>query len=209
MTRARASPRAVILLVVLFALVGLCGTTVVLTRSAAAIARSGATSLHVRIADDLLREAEGPIHDWLRHTSATVVLAPESMEPRVLVLDDAMDLGGVRARIRIEAVDACGPERINLSTFPMVSIREAMSARGLGGIEVIEKARSDGHVPPRLASGARDIGGELERVTFVNASPRWSIRLSIRVGRVERRWIAVYGASEGGWTCEERRWDDE
>lgn len=205
----RASARAVILLVVLFALVGLCGTTVVLTRSAAALARAGATSLHVRMADELLREAEGPIHDWLGHTSPTVVLGPGSMEPRVLVLDDTMDLGGALTRIRIEAFDVCGPERINLSTFPMDTIREAMAARGVGGIELVERARAEGRVPPRLGSGTRNDAGEIARVTLVNASPRWSAHVLIVVGRVERRWIAVYAASEGGWTCEERRMSDE
>lgn len=209
MSDPRRSDRAIVLLVVLVGIVGLCGMTVTLTRTAMSMARTGVVSLQARMADELLREIEGPIEEWLMHASGRVVLEPGVQEPRVLVMDDVMMLGGEPARIRLEAVDACGPERINLSTFPLSAIREAMESQGMGGVDAIERARAEGRVPSGVSSGIAMSDGSAKRVVFITASPRWSMRVHVRVGRVERRWVAVYAVREGGWMCEERRLVDE
>lgn len=209
MSPPRRSDRAIVLLVVLIAMVGLCGMTVTLTGTATSMARTGAVSLQARLADELLREIEGPVQDWLLHASGRVVLDPGVQEPRLLMMDDVMNLGDLPVRIRIEAVDACGPERINLSTFPLAVIREVMESQGMGSVETIERARSEGRVPPGVPTGNAMGDGSTKRVAFITASPRWSVRVHIRVGRVERRWVAVYAAREGGWMCEERRLVDE
>lgn len=209
MSETRRSDRAIVLLVVLVAMVGLCGMTVTLASAATSMARTGAVSLHARIADELLREVEGPIQSWLMHASGRVVLEPDVQEPRLMVMDDVMILGDVPARIRIEAVDACGPERINLSTFPLIAIREAMESQGVGGVEAVERARAEGRVPPGVSTGLAMGEGSSKRVAFITTSPRWSLRVQVLVGRVERRWVAVYAAREGGWMCEERRLVDE
>lgn len=209
MSETRRSDRAIVLLVVLVAMVGLCGMTVTLAGAATAMARMGAVSLHARMADELLREVEGPIQSWLMHASSLVVLEPDVQEPRLMVMDDVMNLGDVPARIRIEAFDACGPERINLSTFPLFAIREAMESGGSGGVETVERARAEGRVPPGVPTGIAMGEGSFKRVAFVTASPRWRLRVRVLVGRVERRWVAVYAAREGGWMCEERGLLDE
>ncbi len=195
-----------ILLIVLLATVALCATMVVLTRCAVATAQWTSTSLHLRMADALLEQAEAPILDWLMTRSDTVVLPIDATVAKALVLDDTIPLGAVASRIRIDAFDACEPDRINVSTLPIETIRDALAERHLGGIELIEQARSEGRVPPRPSGGT--LGEKERRATFTNVSPRWEMRIEIWVGGVRRRWAAIYQASEEGWTCQERRWLD-
>ena len=207
MTHRAGQHHAVVLIAVLIMLVGLSSTAVVAARLAATMARAEAASVHARIADELSWEARRPVLDWLATCSATVVLPPEAREPRVLILDDRLDLDGLVASVRIEATDACAPARVNISTFPIADVRDALNAKGLGGIDIIERARSEGRVPPRPSGGA--VSTPEERLRIVNSSPRWRVRITVRVGDIERQWDAVYTAGEGAWMCELRELVDE
>ncbi|MEW6747695.1 MAG: hypothetical protein AB1486_33615 [Planctomycetota bacterium] len=97
------------------ALLIVLGALVVLVTTAAALARlAGTKRLAARldqetwIADDLLRELEGLIRDWLEEESKEVSLPPEQESPEVAVLHDIVIAGPTRIEVVITAWDQCG-----------------------------------------------------------------------------------------------------
>lgn len=144
MTHARRpTRRGVALLLVL-------GALIVSVTAAATLARVAATTKMQRRADlatagahDLLHALEAPIRHWLATDSAHVVLSPETVEPRVEVLNETWTVGGTVFEVTVTAWDQCG----------MVPI---------------ERARSGSPLRLALSPEARDV---LDRVNVPSREP--------------------------------------
>lgn len=134
--RAR-SRRGVALLVVLAALV--VSTSAVVALSGVALgSRLAASARRDSVLADRLRDAaDAPILDWLRRHAGRVVLPPDALSPRFLVLDDAVELGGERARLRVTAFDQCGMPPTGPRSGRLDALLPAEVTRGLdrlGGV---------------------------------------------------------------------------
>lgn len=201
-----APKRAVILLVVLLSIVGITSALVMLAQEASTTTRTSAAAIDARIADDLLRASDAPVLHWLEIASPYVVLSPEAALPTVRVLDDPLRLGDRHARVTIDATDICGPYRINVSTASLSLVESTLADLGLGGIDAIREARALGRLPlaPRVPAIVSDELPVEKRVSFVNASPRWEMRIRLKVGQVTRTWRATYVHAGEHWTLQER-----
>jgi hypothetical protein len=202
----RAPKRAVTLLIVLLSIVGITSALVMLAQEASTTTRASAAAIDARIADDLLRASEVPVLHWLEMASPYVVLLPEAAVPTVRVLDDPLRLGDHHARVTIDATDVCGPSRINVSTASLALVESTLANLGLGGIDGIREARALGRLPlaPRVPAVMSDELPIEQRVSFVNASPRWEMRIRLKVGQVTRTWRSTYVHAGEHWTLQAR-----
>ena len=201
----RVPRRAVVLLLVLVCVVGVSGSLVSLVHSAATSSLAARSMLHRRLADDLLSACEAPIQYWLAHVSPRVVLPPEARSASATVLDDALASDLMQARILIVATDACGPDRINVSTSPLDVIADSLGSSSPEDIDSIRSARREGRPPIPPVSETPSPGfstqGDVSHrsVTFVNISPRWEMRITITVGDVTRTWRSLYVNAGERW----------
>lgn len=102
------SQHGIALLLVLVALVLSVSAAAGLARVAATARVRHETDAARQITRELLNASETPILDWLHRHAGSVVLPPDAQSPRLLVLDDAIDLRGLPCRITITAFDQCG-----------------------------------------------------------------------------------------------------
>lgn len=203
--------RGITMLIVLLALVALTAGVVALARDAASLSRTARVAIDARTADDLLLAAESPILHWLSGFSQITVLPPEATEPHVPILNDRFMLGARHGSVRIDAFDASGPTRLNISTASMADAAHALAHIGSGHLDMIRKARSERRVPPLPGTTHADSSREQHepRVTLVNISPRWRFIVRVRCGTVSRGCSLIFVSSGEQWLVEERRLLDE
>lgn len=103
-----ADHRGIALLLVLVALVLSVTAAAGLARVAATARLRHDAEASTHLTRDLLKASEAPILDWLHRHAGRMVLPPETVSPRFLVLDDAITLRGLACRITITAFDQCG-----------------------------------------------------------------------------------------------------
>lgn len=203
--------RGITMLIVLLAVVALTSGVVALARDAASLSQAARVGIDARAADDLLLAAETPILHWLGGFSQSTVLPPDAAEPHVPILHDRFQLGARHATVRIDAFDACGPSRLNISTAPMADVEHALAHVGSGHMDIIRKARSEHRVPPLPGATHADSSRtpDAPRVTLVNISPRWRFIVRVRCGEVTRTCSLIYVSASEQWLVEERRFLDE
>lgn len=213
-TRERANlghRRGITMLIALLALVALTSGIVALARDAASLSHAARVALDARTADDLLVAAEDPIVHWLSGFSQSTVLPPEAPEPHIPILNDRLALGARHAQVRIDAYDASGPSRLNISTAPMADVARALAHIGSEHVHIIHEARSERRLPPLPGATHADTSRAQDdpRVALVNISPRWRFIVQVRCGTVSRACSLIYVSSGEHWLVEERRFFDE
>lgn len=100
--------RGIALLLVLVALVLSVTAAAGLARVAATARLRHDAAATTRLARELLDAVDAPVLDWLHRHAGRLVLPPDAVSPRFLVLDDTLDLGGVPCRLTITAFGQCG-----------------------------------------------------------------------------------------------------
>lgn len=120
------------------ALIVALGALVVMTVTVASLARVASTASIARttagskaIADELLLECSRPIERWLTRDADLVVLPIDAREPRIEVLHDRIQHGGLDVEVALTAFDLCGMVPIEAaqrgsplrSTLPDVVLR--------------------------------------------------------------------------------------
>jgi hypothetical protein len=98
----------VALLMVLGALVLVAASLLPLARSAGLACRDRRLAPIERQLDDLLDAAEAPVILWLHERSQRIVLPPDDVSPRVLILNDTWRDGEVEYGVSINAFDELG-----------------------------------------------------------------------------------------------------
>ncbi|MEW6741426.1 MAG: hypothetical protein AB1486_01600 [Planctomycetota bacterium] len=166
------------------ALLIVLGALVMLVTTAAALARlAGTKRLAARldqetwIADDLLRELEGVMRDWLEEESKKVSLPPEQESPEVAVLHDIVIAGPTRIEVVITAWDQCGMVpaplawsggalRLGVSSgMARILDRVATKPEGAWGLDLLAGLCPGMAIFPRAASTpAVAFGGEAEEI---------------------------------------------
>lgn len=156
-------PRAIALLLVLVLLVTGATAATIAARIGVTHALARDTRLHARLADDLRAACDGPILAWLQTEADGTVLPPDVRQPRVAVLDDALVLAGVPARVRITAWDQAGMVPASASaalgllvaTLPPDARRARDALRGAApGLDALTAARFPHPDDDRPAVGA-------------------------------------------------------
>lgn len=172
-------------------------------------AQTHAIVLHETMADDLLRALDEPIQHWLNDHASAVVLGPDVVHPTVELLSDHLLLGGVPAHVRVLASDALGhataptqtgqaaAARVNISTAPVAHLRSLGLPDASGEIDAVSDARQRGQRPAIPASWLR----LPPPLRAVNASSRWELSITLSVGRVSKRWHAIYAPGTDRWEC--------
>lgn len=113
--RAPASSRGAALLCVLAVLALLMPLCLGISRSVATSAVSERVSRDVLLVDDLLLAAELPIQEWLANEAGSLVLPPDARYPAALVLDDHLEIDGVKRELRVVAWDQLGLVPLDLA----------------------------------------------------------------------------------------------
>ena len=103
--------RGLALLLVLASLVVSVTCAAVVVRVAATARAQRDVDRHTAWADDLARGVEPMIATWLNRDADAAVVPMEFDEPRITVVDDEWEAGGVRHALRITAYDQCGMVR--------------------------------------------------------------------------------------------------
>jgi len=98
------------------------------------------------------------------------------------------------------------PPRINVSTAPIPLIESALRLQGLGGLEQIIQARTQGRHPTIAPSAARRSDPSIPELT--TSSNAWSFRIDVRIGSIRKSWWAVY-MRLSKWECVQRFVIDE
>ena len=113
--------RGAALLFVLAALALLMPICLGLSRTVATAGLSKQVDQDVRLVEDLLIAADGPIQDWLTDEAGSLVLPPDAPYPATLVLRDRFDSDGVERELTIVAWDQLGlvPLAIARSASPL------------------------------------------------------------------------------------------
>lgn len=96
------------------------------------------------------------------------------------------------------------PAWLNVHTAPLSLIRAVYRLAGTGGVELIEKARTEGKNVGALPPPSEQAKAEsLPRLA--TRSDGWAFRIDLRVGAVRRSFWAVYRrAPEAEWSCVQR-----
>lgn len=117
----RGRRRGAALLFVLAALALLMPVCLGLSRTVATAGLSKRVEEDVRLVEDLLIAADGPIQEWLADEAGSLVLAPDAPYPAALVLHDRFDSNGVDRELTIVAWDQLGlvPLALTRSASPL------------------------------------------------------------------------------------------
>lgn len=96
------------------------------------------------------------------------------------------------------------PGFINVNTAPIDLVEAAMRSAGMGGLEQVIQARSEGKLASAPSPSARFGPPDNARLGLVSASPAWSFRIDIEIGSLHRSWWAVYIRESSKWECVQR-----
>lgn len=98
------------------------------------------------------------------------------------------------------------PGRINVNTAPMPLVERALLEAGRGGLDVIERHRTEGK-PMALNEIPRRTGGDNDSqfsLQLVGSSSSWSFRIDVQVGFAARSWWLIYQRNGSTWECVQR-----
>ena len=96
------------------------------------------------------------------------------------------------------------PGLINVNTSPVNLVEAAMRTAGMGGLEQIIQARSQGKLANAPSPDPRTGNDEEMKVQLTSVSSVWSFRIDVEVGPLQRSWWAVYVRNGSQWECVQR-----
>lgn len=93
---------------------------------------------------------------------------------------------------------------INPSTAPIPLVAAALREAGLGGLEHVIEARSNGRpVPLGRLIVLGDDGGE-RTIELVPSSRCWAVRTDLTIGSHRQSWWSIWQRGGSGWTMSQR-----
>lgn len=216
------SRRGIALLIVLATTVSVAAAASLLVRGLSLERSHSLLVFQESLALDALKSADEPILAWLERASQRVVLPPDAISPRVLIIDDNWMIPSesrtLDCSLRITAFDQLGmipagqsadiadelltashnpprpgdPGRININSAPTGVLEQVLSRSDSNNLRAILAARASG-------TGASTAGLNAPPIRFTARSNVWSVRIDVSVGRVQRSWREVWHNSGSQW----------